>query len=581
MKKYLFSLMALATMGIANAQYASSVAGLAPKSHLGLDGLITAENYVRHHATIVDANGNAFVSAAFDTEYFEYSPIGVSAMVIKIGELGLQEWTAPMIGAATVKDLLSDGNGGVYVAGVFADEVVFYGTDGESITTDGYKEGDAYTTSQAASFIAHYNAEGKLLMLNKIVPEHDPKLDELIDPFEGIKAYKPVDGDIYCTVDKLMKDGDKLYAKFDYCGKVTAAENTATSGSMDMFGWGMYYQAMKAAGVAELDQNLGFKKVIVNMYTNSFSALYNLQEVFSSTATLKDGHLYMGAIGNGDVNVASFDGGITLSHEMPESGGYNFGYIVADFNLNDPSKSQIKSRIGASADDFLATTMKDMYFSGDLLMISGNFQGSLGFDKAIEAIGSSDIYTAALNPSDLSVVATKASGYNEGEKTDYEEIYTSSTVCGSLLFINGYAAIKKGHVLTAPLCYIYDMTTGTLTDVSNGSYIFGTAAGADGKCLLTAWAAPELTGTTFSLYDVDPAGVSDATIGNNGVKVFATDATVYTSEACDVEIVALNGATVAAAKSATSIGIAALPAGIYLVRTTTAAGVGAAKIVKR
>ena len=574
MKKYLLSLMAMATIGIANAQYSSSVAGLEQTSEVAFSGSISAENYVRHHAATFDANGNAFVSAAFDSQMEGVEPIGVSAMVIKLNENGGKAWMAPLVGAATVKDIISDGNGGAYVAGVFADEVVFYGTDGESITTDGYQEGGAYTTSQAASFIAHYDAEGKLLMLNRIVPEHDPNLDNTF-------MYFPFDGDIYCTVDKLMMDGDKLYAKFDYCGKVTATENSATSGSMDMEGLGFYFQAMKAAGVAELDQDLSFKKVIVNMYTNRFTELYNLQQVYSSTATMKDGHLYMGAIGNGDVNIATLDGGITLSHEMPETGGFNFGYIVADFDLNDPSKSQIKSRIGASADDFIATSMKDIYFAGDLLMISGNFQGSLGFDNSIEAKGSSDIYTAAINPADLSVVAAQASGYDEGDKTQFEEIYTSSAACGTLLFINGYAASKSDHSLTAPLCYIYDMATGTLSDVSNGNYIFGSAADAAGKRLLTAWSLGEFNTSVFTIYNVDPAGVNDATIGKNGVKIFATDAVLYASEACDVEITALSGAKVAAAKGVTSLDVTALPAGLYVAKATTATGTTTVKFIKK
>ena len=576
MKKYLLSLMAMATIGIANAQYSSSVAGLEQTSEVAFSGSISAENYVRHHTATFDANGNAFVSAAFDSQMEGIEPIGVSAMVIKLNENGGKAWMAPLVGAATVKDIISDGNGGAYVAGVFADEVVFYGTDGESITTDGYQEGGAYTTSQAASFIAHYDAEGKLLMLNRIVPEHDPNLDNTF-------MYFPIDGDIYCTVDKLMMDGDKLYAKFDYCGKVTATENSATSGSMDMEGWGFYFQAMKAAGVAELDQNLGFKKVIVNMYTNRFTELYNLQQVFSSTATMKNGHLYMGAIGNGDVNVAAFDSGMTLSHEMPEAGGFNFGYILADFDLNNPIKSQIKSKIGASADDFIATSMRDMYFAGDLLIVSGNFQGSLGFDNSIEATGSSDIYTAAINPADLSVIMAKASGYDEGDKTKYEEIYTAGTVCGSKLFINGYAADKSDHSLTAPLRYIYDMTTGTLSKVASDGYIFGTAATAAGDKLLNAWTASPFTSTNITTYTVSSGGVSDAITGKGAVTVYPNPATDFVnfSETCDVELTSLSGAKVAAAKGVSTLSVSGLPAGVYVAKVAAASGIVTVKVVKK
>ena len=62
MKKYLLSLsIALATIGIANAQYSSSLSGLELKTELAYAGMITAEDYVRNHATTFDADGNASV----------------------------------------------------------------------------------------------------------------------------------------------------------------------------------------------------------------------------------------------------------------------------------------------------------------------------------------------------------------------------------------------------------------------------------------------------------------------------------------------------------------------------------------
>lgn len=575
MKRHLLSLsIALATIGIANAQYSSSLSGLELKTELAYAGMITAEDYVRNHATTFDADGNAFVSAAFSSNMNGIEPVGVSAMVIKVNGNGAQAWSAPIIGAATVKDLISDGNGGVYAAGVFADEVEFRGTDGATIVKDGYQEEGAYTTMQAASFIAHYDAEGKLLAINKVVPEHDPDLDNTF-------MYYPIDGDIFCTINKLLKDGDKLYAQFDYCGKVTALENSATSGSMDMEGWGFYFQAMKAAGVAELDENLSFKKVLVNINTNNFTQLYNNQQIFSSTAAIKDGQLYVGAIGNGDVNIAAFYGGLTISHQMPEAGGYNLGYLIARFNLSNPTDQNFISRIGYTDDEYVASSMSDMFFSGDLLIVTGNFQDELGFDKTITATGSSDLYAAAINPLDLSVVTAKASGFDEGEKTENEEIFTSSAVCGDKIFINGYAAKKSDHSLTAPLCYIYDITTGTLSDVANGCYIFGTTSNEAGNMLLTAW-SKDLDATCFTRYAVATGGVNDATIGKNVVKVYPNPATdlINFSEAADVELTSLSGAKVAAAKGVTSLDVTGLASGVYVAKVTTAAGTTAVKIVK-
>lgn len=574
MKKYLLSLsIALATIGIANAQYSSSLSGLELKTELAYAGMITAEDYVRNHATTFDADGNAFVSAAFSSNMNGIEPVGVSAMVIKVNGNGAQAWSAPIIGAATVKDLISDGNGGVYAAGVFADEVEFRGTDGATIVKDGYQEEGAYTTTQSASFIAHYDAEGKLLNIGTIVPTHDPELD-------ATGMYFAKDGDTYCSVQQLAIANGKVYALYTLKGAVETANGSFTSGSMDAWGIG-WYAALQSAFVAEIGEDMSASNIVASIGSETFTTQIDSYQLQSMRMAADSDNLYLAFIATGPNTLTTAGGEKKFEFSWPTEGGIIFGYGLARINLATGAIDATKQSEVVTSDEYEATEIKQLYKSGNSLVVCGNFQKYNGFYSTAVATGSSDVFMAFIDPTTLDTQRLGSSRYDEGDATQNEEIFTSSAVCGDKIFINGYAAKKKGHSLTAPLCYIYDMTTGTLSDVTNGCYIFGTTSNEAGNMLLTAW-SKDLDATCFTRYAVATGGVNDATIGKNEVKVYPNPATdlINFSEAADVELTSLSGAKVAAAKGVTSLDMTGLASGVYVAKVTTAAGTTAVKIVK-
>lgn len=574
MKKYLLSLsIALATIGIANAQYSSSLSGLELKTELAYAGMITAEDYVRNHATTFDADGNAFVSAAFSSNMNGIEPVGVSAMVIKVNGNGAQAWSAPIIGAATVKDLISDGNGGVYAAGVFADEVEFRGTDGATIVKDGYQEEGAYTTTQSASFIAHYDAEGKLLNIGTIVPTHDPELD-------ATGMYFAKDGDTYCSVQQLAIANGKVYALYTLKGAVETANGSFTSGSMDAWGIG-WYAALQSAFVAEIGEDMSASNIVASIGSETFTTQIDSYQLQSMRMAADSDNLYLAFIATGPNTLTTAGGEKKFEFSWPTEGGIIFGYGLARINLATGAIDATKQSEVVTSDEYEATEIKQLYKSGNSLVVCGNFQKYNGFYSTAVATGSSDVFMAFIDPTTLDTQRLGSSRYDEGDATQNEEIFTSSAVCGDKIFINGYAAKKKGHSLTAPLCYIYDMTTGTLSDVTNGCYIFGTTSNEAGNMLLTAW-SKDLDATCFTRYAVATGGVNDATIGKNEVKVYPNPATdlINFSEAADVELTSLSGAKVAAAKGVTSLDVTGLASGVYVAKVTTAAGTTAVKIVK-
>lgn len=574
MKKYLLSLsIALAFAGIANAQYQGTVDGLEQKSELVFAGNITAENYVRHHAATFDASGNAFVSLAFDSQLNGIEPIGVSAMVIKLNETGAEAWSAPIIGAATVKDLLSDGNGGVYAAGVFADEVEFRGTDGATIVKDGYQEEGAYTTMQAASFIAHYDAEGKLLNIGTIVPTHDPNLD-------ATGMYFAEDGDTYCSVQQLAIANGKVYALYTLKGAVETANGSFTSGSMDAWGIG-WYAALQSAFVAEIGEDMSASNIVASIGSETFTTQIDSYQLQSMRMAADSDNLYLAFIATGPNTLTTAGGEKKFEFSWPTEGGIIFGYGLARINLATGAIDATKQSEVVTSDEYYATEIKQMYKSGNSLVVCGNFQKYNGFYSTAVATGSSDVFMAFIDPTTLDTQRLGSSRYDEGDATQNEEIFTSSAICGGKLFVSGYAASKTDHSLITPINIIADLEgDGEAIHSSNSGYIFGTAANEAGNMLLTAW-SHDLTGSCFTRYGVTSGGVNDA-IGKLNVNVYPNPVAdvLRFSEAADVELTSLSGAKVAAAKGVTSLDVTGLASGVYVAKVTTAAGTTAVKIVK-
>lgn len=584
MNKFFSTVMCvLVAVGAANAQLVAPGI-LSSQNTKSYANIVTEKNANRSNAMAYDTDNSLFTAGVFDTEFAGLEPIAASSYIMKNGADLTPSWKVALQGAATVTCLLPDGQGGVYAAGNFADEVSFGSTDNKTQIKEGYKESGAFTTSQCAAFVAHYDNDGKLIKVSSIIPAHDPALD-------ATGMYFPADGDIYCNINSLALNGSDLYVGFNYSGKIDSTPNSITSGSMDMEFGGFYYQATKAAGVAKLNDDLSIASFIANIHGNNFKVTSEIEQTYSSHMTIADGHLYLGTIANGLSNIALpyLSDGISVSYQKSESGIY-FGYMLMDIDLAKNS-TKIATWLSPTEDSFSASTISDLYIKGDEIILTGNFQGGFPFDNSIKAVGSSDMYIAAVSKNALTTSIAdkpkiswfKTSGYDEGDKTKNEELFTSGAVCGDYIFINGYADQKSGHAFIAPLSYIYNIKDGSLTKLDVNNYTFGIAAASNSSLLANAYSASPVTGITFSDYKVTQAGVNDIAANANDVTAYpnpATDVLNFSNE-CDVEIAGINGAVVAAASGVTSINVEALPAGIYFAKTTTASGTSVVKIIKK
>lgn len=553
---------------------------LTPKSSKSYSGIVTEKNAARSNAMAYDTDNSLFTAGVFDTEFEGLEPIAASSYIMKNGSSLTPSWKVALQGAATVTCLLADGQGGVYAAGNFADEVSFGSTDNNPVIKEGYKESGAFTTSLCASFVAHYDKDGKLLNVASFIPAHDPELD-------ATEMYFAYDGDIYCNINSLAKDADgNVYASFSYCGQIKAGDNAITSGSMDLEGGGFYFQALKAAAVGKLNSNLDLDSFLLNMHTRSFTQLQASEQIYSSNMTIAGNHLYFGAASTGETSCDYLFAGSdfrTTYNAKTSTEGLNYCISLADIDLSNNTYRD--NFIGCSTDDsFNALSIGNLEVAGDNIFMTGNFHGTLSASESnfVKAVGSSDMYIATFN-SQLSASKLIATAFDEGDKTKNEELFTSSAVCGDYIFINGYADLKSGHTFSTPLSYIYDIKNASLTKLNVDNYTFGIAATSNGTSLANAFSASTVTGITFADYSVTQAGVNDIVANAADVKAYpnpTTDVLNFSNE-CDVEIASINGAAVASAKGVSSIDVEALPTGIYFVKTTTAAGSNVVKVIKK
>lgn len=569
--------MALAALSAGSALNAA--VSLTGGTSVSLSGILAdAENAPAKNVMAYSGN-SLYASGNFDTAFGEMSPLTTSdAFIIKYSTGMVEQWKVQLMGTASVTTMVADGNGGIYVGGTFADIVEMGSTDGSTQSIEGYQEAGVATVFKAASFVAHYNADGVLLGVGTVVPTHDPALDAT-----GIYFPDAEYGDTQFALSKLLVSGGKLYGVGTLKGQITnvAATETATSGSYDAFGIGFYMPAT-AGVVVEFGSDLTVSSIPVVATGKTFAdGLQSAEEVVSMSATASDSNLYVGfnSIGNIDVNI--FGTKSTVDNPLSVDGGYNIAYTIMSIGL-EAKESNIETFDITHIDvDYISTAINDMTVADGNLIITGLFQSSLGFDQSVNAVSSSDMYVASLNTADLSLNWAKATGYNEGEATDYEETITGSAIFGDVAYIYGCNEQKSDRAKQASLFYSVDLSNATIENMNPEDYIFGMAG--DGTSVATAHTTVPVSGITFTAYG-EFAGVDNiAADKTQQVSVYPNPVAdvLNFSLPCDAQVYALDGSLMLSAADAKSLDVTGLTGGVYIVKITVAGETSYIKIMKK
>ena len=232
----------------------------------------------------------------------ELEAVGTSSYIVKYNAEGNADWVVGLVGSVTINYLVTDKDNNIYVAGQFADEVLFGTTSGDEVVKTGMTfEGDA-TVEQNAAFLAKYTASGNLVNVRTFVPEVQPELVSVLADPDAMPFYWYSDGDVAFKITDLRVDGDNIYVATVYTG-ITKVEDLTFDASYVNFIFFMYCDNMCAA-VFTLDNDLNNPKIVDQITSSVNDGEYAdyTYEVWSAKFDVKGSNMVTAYTGVGALN---------------------------------------------------------------------------------------------------------------------------------------------------------------------------------------------------------------------------------------------------------------------------------------
>lgn len=572
MKRFTFSVMlALATI-VAHAE------NVAPTWTANLTTTEKATDLLRGAAMTIDNEGNSIVTGTY-TKDIEFAnsylePIATSAFIAKYDKAGNKKWAAGLKGAATITTITNDVEGNVYAAGVFADKVAILNANGEAkenITgMDGKK-------AQVSGFIVKYNKEGEYVASKVVIPEVDMVNEN----------YAP---DNYFIPNKIEVSGDKVLLSAEYTGKSTINELTLKGQYCNKPDW-FYMYDIPTVGVISLSNDFSKATLVAQMSATENETYFGFGAESCNFAT--DGSkVYVAFVAYGnDLTLKSANGSKQITDLLNKIEGdaatFEHAFIVATIENGNIVATQIyHSQLDENMSDARFNTIDQMTLYNGNLYLAGTFNETFPFDNTKAYVGGCDTYIASLKASDLSKNWALTSGYDEGDVNKKAEVVTGMVVFNDEVQLTGWAEQTSGHVVDTPLNFYID-TEAVPTEMklnAGADAIFATSvahngiytiAQSDNRTMVADEDKAKEGIYTYSFYnDGDETGVKQIAANDNNISWNGN--TVTLAKAADIELYTASGMLVKKANNASSISLANVAAGIYMVK----AGKQTIKIVK-
>lgn len=432
-------------------------------------------------------------------------------------------WGAHIDGSAYIKYAISDGEGGVYLAGNFADEISVYGSDKAKTTLAGLKKGDSYVTDLYSVFIAHYDKDGKVTATTAIVPQKNTALDEKAP---GMADYN----DCYCTISDLALYNGKLYAALNFAAIIanTAGDVTLTSGSFLNTDYGFDYPGNDpGSAVAEIEtSNLNVTSFPIYMKGYDFTDGTTNQTSLTNGKLLVDGDkMYYAALESGPLakfQIKAFDEAAKEMSLTAETGGNQlFGYVVAAVDMNTKTIGDNYKFYSAEFTYAKVLQLNDLFADDNSLYLTGTCNDAFPFDSSVTPAARDDIFAASLSKSSLAknwaVTTQLTETPADGSMNSYKEALDKSALVNGNILLSGhveYTGYGSGiETYSSPLLYVVNATNGNIVKQEASQYVTAIEPTTDGKQVYVASQPQDLHSVTYGLYDFD------ATTGITAAKV--------------------------------------------------------------
>ncbi len=462
--------------------------------------LLSAADKVAYNSPVaVDADGNMIAAGNFDINA-TFGDVALSAddfesYIVKYDKTGVAKWAVSISLGATVKDITTDANGNIFVAGSFADEVTFGTTSGETITKEGAKIDGDFTPSQNASFIAKYDANGVLKQVQTFVPEPLPV-------FNGSESYFPMDGDVFFRINHIEVSDNGVYASAIYTGKTTVG-NTSFEGSYNDF-LGFMFLDLKSSAILKCDADLSGCSAVATYGVDTPLATEDDQyQAGVATFGIKDNNVYAVFSGNGPLTISSGEyNEITLDAE-PSS----YNYLLAE--ITESGELGEMYPVACPESGFQTNYIPAIVtFSGENMLVAGSEPFAENYGTPEERL-SNRLFVITAPLANFEAATTEAKEIAEG-KINYNGIKSAAALADGTIYLStlGYYSDvegdnKKGDF--AGTVKTFSFSAGEFAPVAVAENAIGVAAAED----YVAFATENGVETKFSLFNTSDSAVDD------------------------------------------------------------------------
>ncbi len=516
-----------------------------------------ASDFVLSAPMAVDADGNTVVTGRYslqgNLQFGLYTFTGITAndaFIAKYDKKGQKQWVAGINGNALITAVTTDADGNIYAAGKFAAEVKVQGTSGQPMDLS---DGNPENTERTSSFVVKYDKDGVVKAVQSFISSSDVS----IVTGDMMAMFEPT-----CAIGNIEVDGGKVYVSLLYRG--TAKNSDITLEGNYTTAWGFLVQDINTAAVVSLNaSDLGASTCIAK-FGAAEKVLSDLSyQPESVNFTVDNGVVYAGFVGSGTLALTTASGSENIALSYQET-GKEHAFIFSRIEGNNTI-----TKVYHSTDTL--DNLNNLNFINKMQLIDGKLYaiGTLnvtGLFGGLDYKGGCDMYVASLNPVDLSLNAAKTTAYNEGEANKMAEVF--ATLCEaapSTWLLAGYTKqTANDSIVINTLQYFVNLKTCELTLTNESSDQNSLATSASNNNYVVLQFSDSVTYNYYAL--VFESSSLDKVAAGQGLTMRRNGETIILSAPADINVYNINGTLVKAAKAATSLSLADLGKGMYIIK---------------
>ena len=437
-----------------------------------IDDVSAGEKFNVKSPAAMDMDGNLYVTGtqreAFEFAGNEAAVLGVGAYIAKYNAEGAEQYVINLHGSIDITAITTDAEKNLYIAGI--NEGMSYITGVEGVEGEYEKIGN---DGEKGAFMAKYDANGNLLA----VKTYKAVLESLIDFGDGYIVYGD-NMDFYIgalptlSISKILVEGSKVYAQFDYTGDVTVNSDLKLTAKL-LFVMGFAYKDAMSSSVLVFDTMLENPSNVATLAVADVAPDGSVADVSAT-------HDFEFVVEGEDVYVAAFAAGNVV---LTTSAGNEAFDFVTDDNSPHIEEGAIIANVGKKTvklsnelregDHTFYNTIVGMEVKNGKIYLAGTFNNTCAFDNSKEAVGASDVFVASIYANELIVDGVYTNANDEGATNKYCEKVSGVVFGNESVYVISGVVDMNGEAETVYNNYnvAYDGTVNVATEALSATTV--------------------------------------------------------------------------------------------------------------